>query len=447
MKRKILCLLLLIPFLFGSFTMSEDSTGFDPEVIAEDYFIVVSPEHPETAVLGLERNADERCYPASTTKVLTCIIALEEAKLSKKIKVPSSADSDRVSGSVMGIHKKEVYTLEDLLYGLMLPSGNDAAIAIAVGLYGSVEAFADRMNGKAIEIGMLHSHFVTPNGLHDDDHYSTARDLAILSCYAMQNKTFREIVGTAQRTIESDSGRKIKLRSSNRFLRDYLSTAFEPESVLYPEAIGIKTGETNAAGKCLIAAAKRRETEYIAVLLHGEMPPDHLTPKEKDPYSVRRYYDARTLLEYAFEQDIRTVTVQELLSCCLPDSVVRFYDADSDGILSAYYRIEWNGSDSYSAPLYLFEKEFFSDPFPSEYVEYSWDDKAPAIGAVAGTATIRINGIPYFSAPIRCEEIERPTPVPTLLPTVVPTASPAFDPANTPAPKRGLLSCAPNDQP
>ena len=453
---KRLCLLLSTLLLLSSVPISGESTEFDTEVLAEDFLIVVHADEPSVAVLGLEKNADARCYPASTTKILTCLIAIESGNLNRYITIPAAADAERVSGSVMGLRKDEAYTLLDLLYGMMLPSGNDAALAVAIAVSGSAEAFAERMNAKAEEIGMNNSHFVTPSGLHDEAHYSTARDMALLSAYAMQNELFCEIVRTAEHTIVSSAGRKVTLRSSNRFLRDYRSSAFRPESVLYEECIGIKTGETTPAGKCLIAAAKRRETTYIAVLLHGEMPPKRLKTKQKDAYSVRRYKDARALLEYAFSQDVRTVTVRSLLANCLCESVVKTWDAPDGSSKTAYYRVHWNPKDSFSAPAYLFQNKFLSDPFPSEYVRFDWTDTVPKVGETAGTATVTIDGVDYFCAPIVCEDITLSTPSPLPQPSSTPVSSPsrsisgreeppAATPPATEKPRFRLFSCFPKN--
>ncbi len=454
-QKQILCLLLIVLLLVsGSF--AEDSTGFDLSAMAEDFILVVNADNPTEAVLGLEKNADLPCYPASTTKILTCILAIENGDLSAKVTVPSSADSDRVLGSAMGIHAKEVFTLEDLLYGMMLPSGNDAAIAVAVALSGSTDAFVKRMNEKAEALGMTHSHFANPNGLHDENHYSTARDMAILSAYAMQNETFRTIVGTAERTVTSKEGRKITVRSSNRFLRDSRSTTFTPESVLYADAVGIKTGETNVAGKCLVAAATRNDTTYIALLFHGEMPPDKLKAEQKDAYSTQRFKDARTLLEYAFEHDLRSVSVKDLLQCGLPKTRTVEHDPDTALMLSSTEVIDWNPDDVYLAEAYKVPKELTGDTI-ADCVEYTLFDVPYRVGETVGKATVRIDGFAYFSAPIRVEAIERPTPPPTPDPTPVPTLSgevyefdltaPTASPSPTPAPaataKPGWLSCAP----
>ncbi len=458
MKKKILCLLLLFPILFNATIAEEASTGFDIESITEDYFIVINAERPGETVLRLEREADTECYPASTTKVMTCIVALESGiDWETPVKITSAADSDRVLGSAMGIHKKETYSFGDLLYGMMLPSGNDAAIALSIAVAGNVSDFVAMMNDKAAALGMAHTHFTNPNGLHDENHYSTARDMSILAAYAMQNEQFRQIVSTTEYTAVSKAGRTLRLRSSNRFLRDYVSTTFKPASVLYAEAIGIKTGETNAAGKCLIAAAQRNETVYIICLFHGEMPPSGLSDKKQDPYSVKRYQDARALFEYVFENDMRSVSLQSLIDAGLPCSLHLEHDPNTELLLSSDYIIEWNTDAVYTAPLYAFPTNLLSDQLTEDMIQILWQDTTPKIGEEAGTAILSVNDTTLFSAPIRCTNVVHPTPPPTPVPTPIPTPEaiitaidtekdvPTVSPAPSPSPNPAdwWLSCAP----
>ena len=211
MKRAILCLflsMLLLPFT-GS-AESDDSTTFDLKSLAEDTVLLVNINDPTHEVLGLARNADTKRYPASTTKILTCIVALEQGDPDEWVTVSKRACDLSERNSKMGLKPKEQYKLIDLLYGLMLPSGNDAAIAIAEHLGGSISNFAALMNEKAAQLGMEHSHFVNPHGLHNAEHYTTARDMAILSAYAMQNPEFSEIVGTVEHVAESKDGRRLR---------------------------------------------------------------------------------------------------------------------------------------------------------------------------------------------------------------------------------------------
>ncbi len=459
MKRHVLCLLLALILSIGTVANADSDTGFDTKSLAEDYLIVVNAKEPDKAVCGLEKRADERCYPASTTKIMTCIIALEEGDLDQKIKVPASADSDRVAGTTMGLQKDEVFTLRDLIYGMMLPSGNDAAIAIAIGMYGSVSSFADCMNEKAAEIGMTNSHFMNANGLHHEDHYTTARDMAILAAYAMQNDTFRKIVSTTDYTAVSTKGRKVRVRTTNRYMRNYTSDKYKPQSVLWDEAIGIKTGETPYAGKCFVAAAERNGTIYIATLFHGDMPSSSASLKKQDAYSVVRFKDARSLIEYAFEHDIKTITPDTL---GIPEVILKEYDPTTEGVLSATCRIEWSSESFFSSPVYIFPDELNEIPLPDSMIRYHWNDSNPEQGSLMGTIEIAGTDSTYFTGSIICETVEFPTPSPTAEPTPIPSATPTPEPeiqiipvpidtimpSPSPSPEaspssRRILSCAP----
>ncbi len=319
-----LLLLSLVP-AFRMETASAD--GFDLNSIYEPYFILVNADNPTVSYRGVEKEADKQVYPASTTKILTCIIALERGNLDDMVTVSAKAVNFGRGNSLMGLEEGDQYTLRDLLYGMMLPSGNDAAIAIAEHIAGSTDAYAQLMNEKAQELGMTHSHFVTVHGKQNEDHYTTVRDMARLTAYALnespQKEMFRTIVGT--KTYTATSGpRELYVVNSNRMLVDAPATETmqHPISCLYADAIGVKTGDTNAAGKCLIAAAERDGVTLIAVLYGGTLgDPDYndgWNDGQKDRYNVRRFQDAAALFDYAYADMIRTVTVSELVAAGLP---------------------------------------------------------------------------------------------------------------------------------
>ena len=167
--------------------------------------------------------------------------------------------------------------MQDLLYGLMLPSGNDAAVAIAEYIDGSEKAFAKHMTKKAHDIGATKTQFVNPNGLPDERHYTTARDLATIASYAYQNKRFKRIVKMTNRSIRvCNTGRVIELYNTNQLLD------------MMDDCDGIKTGTTRAAGQCLVASATRGKTSLIAVVMKVE--------------DGKRWQEAKRLLEYGFEK-------------------------------------------------------------------------------------------------------------------------------------------------
>ncbi len=440
MKKAVLCLLLSILLLpFNGIAEVSDPTGFDLKALAEDSVILVNADDPSHPVLGLERNADTKRYPASTTKIMTCILALECCEPDELVAVSKRATNLSERNSKMGLLPNETYRMIDLLYGLMLPSGNDAAIAIAEHVGGSVKGFADMMNEKAASLGMEHTHYVNPHGLHNADHYTTARDMALLTAYAMENETFQKIVATKERTVKSTDGRKIKLQSSNRLLRDIKVSSYKPYSCVYPYAIGVKTGDTHLAGKCLVAAAKRGDTTYIAVLLHGENAPDNVKGREKDKYAAQRFYDAAALFDYVFEHDTVEIDLGYLKARCLPDTYAFTPDPEETPIREALYRIEWTQEDTLVLPRWQ-AGELIADPFPEEILHYSELDLNAPIGAKAGTVSVSIDGHTLFTGDLIAEDYTYPpTPAPTAEPTYTISeetsapASPSVSPEGTPS--------------
>ena len=195
------------------------------------------------------KNADVQLPMASTTKIMTAITAIEMGDLDRVY--PVKKEYTLVEGSSMYLHEGETITLRDTLYGLMLMSGNDAALAVA-GECGGQEAFVAAMNEKARELGLPHTHFENPNGLDGENHHTTARELARLTAYAMQNETFREIVSTAR----YEAGGRTMV-NHNKLLR------------MYEDAVGVKTGFTKRAGRCLVSAAERDGRRLIAVTLNA----------------------------------------------------------------------------------------------------------------------------------------------------------------------------------
>ncbi|MDO4564141.1 MAG: D-alanyl-D-alanine carboxypeptidase family protein [Clostridia bacterium] len=313
----LLCLLFICSFAAVPTALAD---GYDMGSINEEFAIVVDAANPSVALYGMEKNADAMAYPASTTKILTCIIALERCSLDEVVTVSATATDFSSQNSLMGLITDEQCTMRDLLYGLMLVSGNDAAVAIAEHISGSQDAFSDLMNSKAREIGMTNSNFITPNGRHKDEHYTTARDMAILTAYALQNTTFCEIVGTVSYTTEqTNKSASRTMQNSNRLLVDLpASDGYTPVSCLYEDAIGVKTGDTDKAGKCLVAAAERDGVTLIAVLLNGSQTNSTMTTEERDARNARRFQDAAALFNYAFDSMVETVAVSELITLGLP---------------------------------------------------------------------------------------------------------------------------------
>ena len=203
-----------------------------------------------------EKNADEQRAMASTTKIMTAILTIEAGDLDREFVADSYAI--RVEGTSMGLQEGDRVSRRDLLYGILLPSGNDAANAAAVDVGGSIGGFVGMMNAKAEELGLESTHFVTPSGLDADGHYTTARDLAALTAYAMKNDIFRSIVCCSSAEVEYGNP-------------PYMRTLYNSNKMLtrYEGAIGVKTGFTDNARRCLVSAAERDGVTLIAVTLNA----------------------------------------------------------------------------------------------------------------------------------------------------------------------------------
>lgn len=228
------------------------------------------------------KNMDIKRPMASTTKIMTAIVVLENSNLNDIVKVSKKAAG--TGGSSLKLKTNDEITVKDLLYGLMLVSGNDAAVALAEHVGGSVENFAEMMNSKAISLGLENTHFVTPHGLDEAEHYTTAYELAYLADYALQNLKFAEIVGTKTYTVIINNIPRL-ITNTNELLGNI--------SGVY----GVKTGFTNGANRCLVSSIKRGDLDLICVVLGAD------TKKDRTRDSIK-------LIEYAF-QNFEVVNIQE----------------------------------------------------------------------------------------------------------------------------------------
>ena len=219
------------------------------------------------------KNENTRVKMASTTKILTATVVLENCSLNKTVEISKKAAG--TGGSRLGLKTGDKITIHDLLYGLLLCSGNDAAVALAESVAGSVSEFANLMNNKAKEIGLSNSHFESPHGLDSDNHYTTAYELAVLSDYALKNPTFLNIVGTKKYTVTINGYPKL-LSNTNELLGN-LNGVY-----------GIKTGFTNGANRCLVTACKRGNMDIICVVLGADT-------------KNFRTQDSIKLIEYSFK--------------------------------------------------------------------------------------------------------------------------------------------------
>ena len=216
------------------------------------------------------KNEDVKSAMASTTKIMTTIVILEKSDLNEIVTV--SAKAGGTGGSRLGLKKGDKASIKDLLYGLMLRSGNDAAVALAEHVGGSVKEFAELMNEKAKELGLTNTHFVTPHGLDDANHYTTALELAKLTDYALENKTFAQIVGTKTTTIYINNQPR-QINNTNELLG------------VLNGVVGVKTGFTNNAGRCLVTETKRNNMDIITIVLGADTKKD----RTKDSINLIEY--------------------------------------------------------------------------------------------------------------------------------------------------------------
>ncbi|MCQ2561941.1 MAG: D-alanyl-D-alanine carboxypeptidase, partial [Clostridia bacterium] len=238
-----------------------------------------------------EKSADERNYPASTTKMMTCILGLENLQPDAVITADSEAAAAR--GTTIDLKDGEMMPVDTILHAMMVPSANDCAIAIGKAVAGSVDNFAVTMNAKAKEIGCEHTNFVNPNGLHDENHYSTARDLSLIAQYCMKNEAFREIVQNYEYTVPAtNKSSERHLNTTNLLLNDTqdknrIYVGSQLRYCKYDGTYGIKTGYTGAAGGCLVSACKRGDTNLLCVVLGSS--------------DLGRFADSIKLYEWGFE--------------------------------------------------------------------------------------------------------------------------------------------------
>lgn len=241
-----------------------------------------------TGKILYEKNSNDVRFPASTTKIMTAILTVENCNLDDVATVSHNAVySIPYDYTHASLKEGEELTIEQLLYALMIPSANDAAIVLAEHISGSVEEFAKLMNKRAEELGCKNTHFVNPNGIHSKDHTSTSYDLALMGKFAMQNSIIRKIVSTTQFTLPATN----KYSKTDRIFNNSNDLLNTYSRYYYEGTTGVKTGYTGEAGNCIIASTKKNDFEVILVVLGGESTNTGLS---------QRYLDCKTLFDYAF---------------------------------------------------------------------------------------------------------------------------------------------------
>ena len=261
MVKKIICLL------------------FAAVLLATPALAATAPEHPvaakgailyelNTDTVLLEQDADARLYPASTTKLMTALVAMEYGNPEDIVTVPAAAvDGLFELGSASYLLAGEEISFMDLMEYMLIASGNDAANAMAIHISGSISAFADLMNNRAQELGCTNTHFVNPHGLHDEEHYTSARDLLRIAKAAMENPTIAEIVAKDEVVLPITNKHP---QTTTKYTTNYLISRKSTREYYYEGAIGIKTGTTTPAGLCLVAACVKGDYTYYTVVLGAE---------------------------------------------------------------------------------------------------------------------------------------------------------------------------------
>lgn len=318
------------------------SAAGTPQVSAVSAVLI----NADTGSVLYEKNAYEQRAMASTTKIMTALLTAEAGDLDRKFAVDSYAIN--VEGTAMGLREGDIVTRRALLYGMLLPSGNDAANAAAVSVSGSMQAFAELMNKKAKELGLNNTHFVNPSGLDADGHYTTAYDLAMLTAEALSNPVFADICRCADARVEFGNPPYLRsLANSNKMLWQYEG------------CIGVKTGFTDNARRCLVSAAERDGVRLIAVTLNA---PDD-------------WNDHRAMLDYGFMQVKPTEIV---LPAPIVVPVVGGYEQSVELELSEKITLPLSKQEVQNVTL-----EIHCEPFLYAGVEK---------GTAVGTARIYMNG-------------------------------------------------------
>lgn len=266
-------LLFLLPFGM------ETGAAEPPEALSAQSAVLISAD---TGAVLYEKDAYTQRSMASTTKIMTALLALEEAERAGDPTVSVTEEMVAVEGSSMGLQAGDKITLTNLAAGMLLASGNDAANAAALYLDGSQEDFAARMNERAAQIGLENTHFVTPSGLDDEAHYSTAYDMALLAREALKNTEFRRLCSSSTLQVEFvEPVKKVSYTNHNKLLR------------MYEGCIGVKTGFTKKSGRCLVSAAERDGVTLIAVTLNA--------PDDWNDHSALLDYGFSTLKSVSFD--------------------------------------------------------------------------------------------------------------------------------------------------
>lgn len=407
----------VLSLLMAAFTLlsAQPTISNDPpdvELVAP-YYIVVDADDP--SIVFYERDPDEKCIPASTMKIMTCILTLEHVQdLNELVEVTKQAANLKDSNSLMHVFAREKLTVDQLLHGLMLVSGNDAALLLATHIAGSVEAYTELANAKAAELGMVNTHFLNASGAYRGGQYSTARDMAILTAYALKNEKFCELIGTKQYTIVPNDVRKREdvLENSNRLISDDPATS----DVYTDLCIGGKTGSTVIGGKCLVAAGELDGARIVVVQIGA----DDLQSYDMHRRMPKLFGNAKFLLEYTLNNDYVPVS---------PESLGFEYQQDitPSGLTNSFSISAEFGEDAVHRLPKAMAEELTKDPSKMEVTTELEKDIADAkAGDIVGAIYCSYEGRALFSGNLVADADATPSPTPTVELTVV-TPEPVAD--------------------
>lgn len=353
-----------------------------PEISADAAILIDSSSEK----VLYSKNENQKMYPASTTKILTAILTIENCNLNDVVTVPYEAISSITSGySVAALQTGEQLTVEQLLQVMLVHSANDAANVLAFHVSGSIENFANLMNNKVSELGLTNTHFTNPSGMHDENHYTTAHDLAIIMKYCMKNDTFRSLSSLKYCTIPATNKYDVRVFNTTNELLIYDNRDVS-SNYYYKYAIAGKTGYTTQAKNCLVSVAKKENLELICVVLSAGIYPNNVSAK---------FVDTKSIFDYGYNN----YTIKKLRE---KDAIATQIEI-GNGTKETRH-LDLLISDDLSA---LVTQDEFDTEFEPQ-IELQDNLFAPiAQGQVVGKITYTIDGIQYSSNLLASHSVEQ----------------------------------------
>ena len=378
-KKSLVIIFMLIFILHTSmcYALTEQ-----PEISADAAILIDSSSEK----VLYSKNENQKMYPASTTKILTAILTIENCNLNDVVTVPYEAISSITSGySVAALQAGEQLTVEQLLQVMLVHSANDAANVLAFHVSGSIENFAELMNNKGSELGLTNTHFTNPSGMHDENHYTTAYDLAIIMKYCMKNDTFRSLSSLKYCTIPATNKYDVRVFNTTNELLIYDNRDVS-SNYYYKYAIAGKTGYTTQAKNCLVSVAKKENLELICVVLSAGIYPNNVSAK---------FVDTKSIFDYGYNN----YTIKKLRE---KDAIATQIEIGNG--TKETRNLDLLISDDLSA---LVTQDEFDTEFEPQ-IEFQDNLFAPiAQGQVVGKITYTIDGIQYSSNLLASHSVEQ----------------------------------------